>query len=461
MQVIEQQRLVSIEIVRSVCIIVFLIFSLIISSLPHFYLGELGANALGRYKFFIDIVSDLFNGTFVFLFAVGICWHIIKKILSGKSIYRQLIAMGGLVIFLEVVDLFYSGLLAPIRLLPFSQTVSGGAFPIFVKTGVFIFPTGEQFFQGGLMAMLGMSLFITMLFLSVLLWIQRKFSISAIIPLVAVSLLWLIFLGGLSGEGFRLSKNLFEQGGFYKVLSWFVYNWSGRPIALVGIVPFAFFGAILGLLIHETKTLRDYSYNIFFFFLLFSGFMIFLYGAAIVSHLVNSNQHGYPFYMRYRLILFSFIFILFEITALLIYYIDLKPAYELKEGKRTKWLNDDKKKRLDSFRRVGRIFFTLYLWQAFVLEFFSIVKERQLTYFFDFWIFGVDGGLLNLFFVFLVVTFWVLFFVFAHFLHFRGTLEYVIYLLFALRFKILKKESVHKTEDVLGWTDLYLFYLDF
>ena len=169
MQVIEKQRLISIEILRSICITVFLIFSLIVVSLPSFYLSDLVFGPLGKYKFVIDTISDLFNGTFVFLFAVGICWQITKKILSGKSIYRQLAAMAGLAIFLEVVDLFYSGLLAPIRQLPFSQTISGGLFPIFVKTGAFIFPTSEQFFQGGLMAMLGISLFVTMIFLSILL----------------------------------------------------------------------------------------------------------------------------------------------------------------------------------------------------------------------------------------------------------------------------------------------------
>ena len=319
------------------------------------------------------------------------------------------------------------------------------------------------------MAMLGISLFVTMIFLSILLWVQRRFHISAIIPLVTVAIMWLVFLGGLSGEGFTLSKELFERGGIYKVISWFIYNWSGRPIALVGIVPFALFGAILGLLVYEAKSLQDYRYNLFFFFLLFTGFIIFLYGAAIVSRIVNDSSYGHTF-MYYRLILFSFIFILFVITGVLLYFIDIKPArqgIQKEEAVGSGGLKDDHiyrrkvRRGLNSFRRIGRIFFTLYLWQAFVLELFSLVRERQFFYSLNLGFLGLNGETLNMLFIALVLIFWILFFIFAHFLHFKGTVEYVIYLLFALRFTILKKEGLVKSEDPLGWTDLYLFYLDF
>lgn len=458
MKVFEERRLISVEVLRSAVIIFYLFVSLLGVLMPSN--TSLMQDSFYFFKFdsfVLFLWHGLLNGIFVFLFSVGVSWRLIKRIEKGRSFWKELIYAFALCLLFMGVDLFYAGFLAQSSLLPFSENRGGGVVPLFFQTGKIVFPTGEQFFQGGLFAMLGISLLL-MVFLIVLLYSVQKripfFSLPFALGIIGV--FWLIFFGNLSGKSLSISKSFFFAGGIYKIGAWFIYNWAGRNFALIGILPFSIFGAIFGLLLHKSENIKEFNYSVLFYLLILFGFILFMLGADLISVRVSGSNEAVR-HFNVRISILITLFILFVLLYFLTIFFDLK-------GKFSKRFSSSQI--VDHFRKIGQIFLTMYLWQSFILEFFSGFKESR----FEGVLNGNQVDNLSIFSTFLfclaLFSFWILFFSFAHLLKYRGTVEYVFFQFFSIvgmmvrKIRKLPTLSAEKTENQVAGTDLLLFYLD-
>lgn len=442
------KRLISVEFLRSVVLIFFILLSayrVAFSILPISDRMILSISQLG--VAFPYYLSNMAKGLISFLFGLSVIWSISSRLRKGVSFCRILFEIFLFSIFSLFLDFFTAWFLSPIAPLPFSGEIGGGAFTLSLNQGVLTFPPIEQIFQSGFFSMFGFTTLLSVCLFIFLIKTNKYFNLPIVAIVTFIAIMWLLFLGDTTQQSLRLGEDFYNRGGFYRIFSFFIYNWGGRSFAANVVVPYSLFGAIMGYQIAVLKRKRDFYAFGLYSVLLLVGFFIFFAGTDYIATRLGRNPVGVG----------NFIFQnnsrLFFIGNLIVQYLIMIPLASIFDYREKGFPKIWKLTAIP--RQWGRIFLTVLILNPFISVFLAFLKDLLGESFPVL----VSSGVMPYFFIAFTLLFWFFLLELWRKVHFIGCFEHLIFR-FLLFFQKNKKFKTLSSSDFLKCADRFLFYFD-